>query len=59
MIAQTKNDPIVGEYGFTPNCASFVVTGHYQEYGGFFIKIKPFVYDKWNGSFCDEESELP
>lgn len=30
MMGQTKNDEKVGLYGFIPNCAAYVIKGHYQ-----------------------------
>ncbi len=30
MIGKTKNDEKVGLYGFIPNCAAYVIKGHYQ-----------------------------
>ena len=30
MIAKTKNDENVGLFGFSPNCSSYIINGHYQ-----------------------------
>lgn len=44
----------MGLYGLIPNCASYLVTGYYQEYENIFISIKSYVGDKWNKKSCDK-----
>ena len=58
-IAQTKQDPKVGIFGFIPQCASYLITGYYQEYGNIFIRIKAFGGDRWNGRHSEKLVELP
>ena len=49
----------MGLYGLTPNCASYLITGYYQEYGNIFLKIKSMLGDKWNGCSPEKEVEMP
>ncbi len=58
-VAKTKSDKNVGLYGLIPGCASYVISGYYQEYENIFLKIKSFVGDKWNGCSQDQDIEMP
>jgi hypothetical protein len=56
-VGKTKSDSNVGHYGLIPNCASYLITGYYQEYGNVFLKIKSFAGDAWNGCYDDKDME--
>ena len=56
---KTKDSPKVGAYGLVPSCASYLVTGYYQEYGNIFIRVKSFVGDKWNGKYSEKKVDPP
>ena len=58
-VGKTKSDPLVGQFGLVPNCASYIISGYHQEYGNIFVRVRSLVGDKWNGKFIDSEGEMP
>lgn len=51
MIARTKNNPKVREYGLTPNAAAYQVVQAFQMNGIPAFKIKSSINNRWNGKF--------
>lgn len=58
-IGRTKSSEKIGYFGLIPDCASYLISGYYQEYGNIFIRIKSYVGDKWNGVCSEKPVALP